>query len=174
MGLRDLLNQVAFGNRDPQVASTIAGRLARLDKRLTKDDRAMLADLAGGMDLGAIARNLVTRSTPTSSSPRPVIAGRSEETRPRSPRRRRHDLHSALEPLATNPDLRNGILDVRKSYEQTIDETVQGRGPVRRPLCRGPRTGVSPGRLVPAVHRGAQGRDPRSPGPLQPPLQARG
>ena len=31
----------------------------------------------------------------------------------------------ALEPLATNPDLRNAILDVRKSYEQTIDETSQ-------------------------------------------------
>ena len=31
-------------------------------------------------------------------------------------------LTEALEPLATNPELRNAILDVRKSYEQTIDE----------------------------------------------------
>jgi len=31
-------------------------------------------------------------------------------------------LTQALEPLATNPALRNAILDVRKSYEQTIDE----------------------------------------------------
>ena len=31
-------------------------------------------------------------------------------------------LAEALEPLATNPELRNAILDVRKSYEQTIDE----------------------------------------------------
>jgi len=47
LSLKDILNQVAFGNRDPQVASSLAGRLARLDKRLTKDDRAMLTGLAG-------------------------------------------------------------------------------------------------------------------------------
>jgi type I restriction enzyme R subunit len=29
----------------------------------------------------------------------------------------------ALKPLASNPELRNAILEVRKSYEQTIDET---------------------------------------------------
>ena len=34
--LKNLFKQVAFGNTDPEVASTIAGRLARLDKRLTK------------------------------------------------------------------------------------------------------------------------------------------
>ena len=34
-------------------------------------------------------------------------------------------LDAALEPLATNPELRNAIIDVRKSYEQTIDETSQ-------------------------------------------------
>ena len=33
-------------------------------------------------------------------------------------------LTQALEPLTTNPDLRNAILDVRKSYEQTIDEVL--------------------------------------------------
>jgi type I restriction enzyme, R subunit len=31
-------------------------------------------------------------------------------------------LAQALDPLATNPDLRNAIVDVRRSYEQTIDE----------------------------------------------------
>src|SRR2546423_5736249 len=29
----------------------------------------------------------------------------------------------SFKPLASNPDLRNAILEVRKSYEQTIDET---------------------------------------------------
>src|SRR6202035_2836542 len=29
----------------------------------------------------------------------------------------------ALQPLASNPELRNAILEVHKSYEQTIDET---------------------------------------------------
>ena len=102
LSLKDILNQVAFGNRDPEVASSLAGRLARLDKRLTKDDRAMLTDLAGGTDLGTITRNLVDALDPDQPSVR---------------------LDEALAPLATNPGLRNAILEVRKSYGQTIDET---------------------------------------------------
>jgi type I restriction enzyme R subunit len=93
---------VAFGNRDPGVASSLAGRLARLDKRLTKDDRAMLAGLSGGVDIGTITRNLVDALDPDQSAAA---------------------LDEALAPLATNPELRNAILEVRKSYEQTIDET---------------------------------------------------
>ena len=102
LSLKDVLNQVAFGNRDPDVASSLAGRLARLDKRLTKDDRAMLTGLAGGTDIGTITRNLVDALDPDQPGAQ---------------------LDEALAPLATNPELRNAILDVRKSYEQTIDET---------------------------------------------------
>jgi type I restriction enzyme, R subunit len=32
-------------------------------------------------------------------------------------------IEEAVKPLAANPELRNRILDVRRSYEQTIDET---------------------------------------------------
>jgi type I restriction enzyme R subunit len=102
VSLKDILNQVAFGNRDPEVASSLAGRLARLDKRLTKDDRAMLAGLTGGVDIGTITRNLVDALDPDQ-----LTAA----------------LDEALAPIATNPELRNAILDVRKSYEQTMDET---------------------------------------------------
>jgi type I restriction enzyme, R subunit len=102
LSLKDLLNQVAFGNRAPEVASSLAGRLARLDKRLTRDDRAMLADLAGGTDIGTIAKNLIGALDPDQPT---------------------GTLDEALAPLAANPELRNAILDVRKSYEQTIDET---------------------------------------------------
>src|SRR5579859_3428933 len=50
--LKDLFKAVAFGNKDPDIASSIAGRLARLDKQLTRVDREMLQGLAGGTDLG--------------------------------------------------------------------------------------------------------------------------
>jgi type I restriction enzyme, R subunit len=102
LSLKDILSQVAFGNRDPEIASSLAGRLSRLDKRLTRDDRAILTELAGGTDLGTITRNLVDALDPDQ-------AGAS--------------LDEALAPLTANPDLRNAILEVRKSYEQTIDET---------------------------------------------------
>ena len=125
VGLRDLFNQVAFGNRDPQVASTIAARLARLDKHLTRDDRAMLTGLAGGTDLGTITRNLVTALDPDQQLAATRIAGRSEDDPAAVAETASAMIARALEPLAANPDLRNAILDVRKSYEQTIDETSQ-------------------------------------------------
>ena len=120
--LKDLFKQVAFGSKDPQVASTIAGRLARLDKHLTRDDRDMLTGLAGGTDLGTIARRLVDALDPDQQIAAAQAAGQSADDQTAVTAAATAMLTQALEPLATNPDLRNAILDVRKSYEQTIDE----------------------------------------------------
>ncbi|MGD0066787.1 MAG: type I restriction-modification enzyme R subunit C-terminal domain-containing protein [Streptosporangiaceae bacterium] len=120
--LKDLFKQVAFGSKDPQVASTIAGRLARLDKHLTQDDRAMLTGLAGGTDLGTIARRLVDALDPDQQIAATEAAGQSGDDQAAVAATATAMLTQALESLATNPDLRNAILDVRKSYEQTIDE----------------------------------------------------
>ena len=59
--LKALFEQVALGSRDPDVVASIASRLTRLDRQLTKPDRAELAELAGGVDLRAIAHDLVRR-----------------------------------------------------------------------------------------------------------------
>lgn len=123
LSLEKLFQQVALGSKDPQVASSLAGRLARLDKHLTKDDREMLTGLAGGTDLGTITRNLVTALDPDQQLAETRIAGKSEDDPAAVAETAAAMIASALEPLAANPDLRNAILDVRKSYEQTIDET---------------------------------------------------
>jgi type I restriction enzyme R subunit len=120
--LKDLFKRVAFGSKDPQVASSIAGRLARLDKHLTRDDRDMLTGLAGGTDLGTIARRLVDALDPDQQTAIAEAAGQSADDQAAIAATATAMLTRALEPLATNPDLRNAILDVRRSYEQTIDE----------------------------------------------------
>ena len=120
--LKDLFKQVAFGSKDPQVASSIAGRLARLDKHLTQDDRDMLTGLAGGTDLGTIARRLVDALDPDQQIAAAEAEGQSPEDESVVAATATAMLTYALEPLASNPDLRNAILDVRRSYEQTIDE----------------------------------------------------
>jgi type I restriction enzyme R subunit len=120
--LKDLFRMVAFGSKDPQIASSIAGRLARLDKHLTTDDRDMLTGFAGGTGLGEIARGLVDALDPDQQVAATVAAGASPDDPAAVKATADAMLTYALEPLATNPDLRNAILDVRKSYEQTIDE----------------------------------------------------
>ncbi len=120
--LADLLKQVAFGSKDPEVASSVAGRLARLDTHLTKDDRAMLAGLAGGSDLGALARGIVDALDPDQQLIATRVAGQSPDDPAAVAIVANEMIAKALQPLATNPELRNAILDVRRSYEQTIDE----------------------------------------------------
>ena len=70
------------------VVDSIAGRLVRLDKHLTRDDRDMLTGLAGGTDMGAIARRLVDALDPTSRLPLPKRQASLLMTEPQSPPRR--------------------------------------------------------------------------------------
>ncbi len=121
--LRDLFKAVAFGNKDPDIASSIAGRLARLDKQLTKDDREILQRLAHGQDIGTIARQIVEALDPDKQNAA-IVSGRASAGDASAVASIAQTMIAeALKPLASNPELRNAILEVRKSYEQTIDET---------------------------------------------------
>ena len=103
VALETLLKQLSFGSREPELVSTIASRLTRLDRRLTKADRDELAALAGGVSLSEIARGIVEALDPDEGSA--------------------NVLDLAVAPLAESPELRERIVEVRRSYEQAIDET---------------------------------------------------
>ena len=53
-----------FGNRDEDVLSSIAARLARLDRELTPNDRTALVETANGQTLAAIAGDIVSALDP--------------------------------------------------------------------------------------------------------------
>ena len=120
--LDNLFKQVAFGNTDPEVTSTIAGRLARLEQRITREDRADLRELAGGIDLDIIVRRLLDSVDPDEQFKAAEAAAGPDDPSAVLAETASRMITEALSPLATNPDLRMAILNVRKSYEQTIDE----------------------------------------------------
>jgi type I restriction enzyme R subunit len=120
--LQDLFKAVGFGSRDPEVASSIAGRLARLDRRLTKDDRERLRNAAGGIDLGTITHTIVEALDPDRQIAVAGERGADADDDAAVAQVASELVGEALAPLAGNPDLRRAILDVRRSYEQTIDE----------------------------------------------------
>jgi type I restriction enzyme R subunit len=120
--LQSLFNLVGFGNRDPGVASSVASRLARLDKRLTSGDRENLTTLAGGTDLSTIARRIVEALDPDHQLARAAEAGISADDTVAVAQTASALVSAALEPLASNPGLRNAIIEVGTSYEQAIDE----------------------------------------------------
>jgi type I restriction enzyme R subunit len=120
--LKDLMRMVGFGNHDAEVASTLAGRLARLDKQLPREDREMLARLAGGVYLGDIAHGIVAALDPDTQIEAARAAGGPEPDEAAIAQAAAGLITEALKPLSSNPDLRTAILDARKSFEQTIDE----------------------------------------------------
>ena len=123
VSLKELFKAVAFGNKDPEIASSVAGRLARLDKRLTKDDRELLERIGAGVDVGSIARQIVEALDPDQQIAAAEAAGQSGDDDGAVSTVAASLIAEALKPLAANPELRNAILEVHKSYEQTIDET---------------------------------------------------
>ena len=121
VSLDKLLEQVAVGSRDPEVISSIASRLTRLDRQLSKPDRAELTDIAGGVDLGDIAHDLILASDPDRAYEAAEAAAGGTPTDDQVAAARKQLIDAAVAPLATNPALRTRIVEVRRSYDQIID-----------------------------------------------------
>jgi type I restriction enzyme R subunit len=111
VSLEKLLRAVALGTADADVISSVAGRLARLDRQLSKDERELVARTAEGRSLSSITQGLVAAIDPD------LLAGAGDN----APRM----IEEACKPLAANPKLRQLILDLKKSKEQTIDAVSQ-------------------------------------------------
>ncbi|ACZ39517.1 type I restriction-modification enzyme R subunit C-terminal domain-containing protein [Sphaerobacter thermophilus] len=120
-----LLQRVAFGSLDRDLLSSLASRLARLDRQLGAPDKARLAECAGGHTLQDIARGIIDALDPD----RQVEAARTmfglppgeDPTPEQLEQATRELLRQAAAPIATNPDLREQLVSLRRHYEQTID-----------------------------------------------------
>ena len=117
-----LLDLVSMGDRDPDVLSSLAGRLARLDHHLTPRDREAIEDASQGAPLQELVSDLVNATDPDAALEAARHAtGQDEPPEPAVAEARRQLLEDAARPLAANPDLRQRLVDIHRSYEQTID-----------------------------------------------------
>lgn len=105
-----LLQAVALGNVEPEVLSSVAARLARLDRELTDPDRQRIANASGGYSLKDLARGIVEALDPDLAATHPeLVEGRTL---------------TAVKPLC-DPALRNLLIDLKKKAEQVIDTVTQ-------------------------------------------------
>jgi type I restriction enzyme, R subunit len=102
VSLDKLLTQVTMGDRSEETVSTLASRLARLNTQLTASDRAALEAVAGE-PIHDIIHGLVTALDPDARGGEEFV-------------------DFALRPFTDNPDLRTKLVDLRRSYDQMIDE----------------------------------------------------
>ena len=117
-----LLDRVGMGDRDPDVLSSLASRLARLDRHLSPRDRESIEAASEGVPLRTLVSGLVAASDPDAA----LDAARQKTGQDDPPESavaeaRRDLLENAARPFAANPGLRQRLVDVHRSYEQTID-----------------------------------------------------
>ncbi len=109
-----LLQAVAFGNTEDDVITSIAGRLARMEHRISAEDDARIRAASGGLGLKDLAHQLVASLDPDLSTVRPEpVEGQASQAR-----------ITAAKPLC-DPTLRQLILDIKAKNELTIDHVSQ-------------------------------------------------
>ena len=106
-----LLQAVSLGNVEPEVLSSVAVRLARLDAQLSDVERAKVVAEAGGLGLKELSRGIVQALEPRED---------------RSPQEAEAALRHAVKPLSS-PALRTLILTLKTMKELVIDTVTQDR-----------------------------------------------
>jgi type I restriction enzyme R subunit len=107
VSLEKLLQAVALGNTEPDVLSSVAARLARMEQDLPPADQARITRAAGGLTLKDLARGLVDALAPDQSPEQAAIAAQ-----------------AAVKPFS-NPKLRELIVTLKQQNEQVIDTVTQ-------------------------------------------------
>ena len=122
--LERLLRQISYGTHDADVASAVAARLSRLDRRIGPDERDELEALAGGVGIREIASDIVGALDPDRQlTAAREATGTEEPTVDAITAAARTLLADAVAPLATSPELRERLVELRRLHEQAIDET---------------------------------------------------
>ncbi len=106
-----LLQAVALGNVQPEVLSSVAARLARLDRELSESDKLRIAQAPGGASIKDLARGLVNALNPDTYVN--LSPGEADQL-----------VQKAVKPLC-DPALRNLLIDLKKKAEQVIDTVTQ-------------------------------------------------
>ena len=101
-----LMQAVAFGNVEDDVLSSLAGRLARMEHRMTAEDDARIRGLSGGLGVKDLAHQIVQSLNPDSYPPGEAAT---QQARAR-----------AVEPFS-NPPLRDLVQVIKQKNDIVID-----------------------------------------------------
>jgi len=122
--LKDLLQGVLMGQTDEDTYTSLAGRLARLEKQITEDERKKFKQLSGGKTINKLAHDMLDAYNPDK-----LIETATEKfnLRPDSEpgEDQKQDAQKELINRARDTftgELNEFIENVRKSHEQIIDD----------------------------------------------------
>jgi len=119
-----LLLGIAMGARDEATLTTVASRLARLDRMLSQTDREEIAKVSGGHSVKQIAATLIKATDPDEIKAKAQASRTATYTEP-TPAELKAAAEAlaeeAAKPLASNPALRDLLEAKRRKADITID-----------------------------------------------------
>ena len=117
VSLSRLLDKAGMYELDEDETASLASRLAKLELDLTPAERAELDEVAGG-SMRAVVQGLVHSVDPDEQA-------KAVAARPEDPAGAVQELlDAAVEPLASRPDLRERIKELRRQHDQLIDDVT--------------------------------------------------
>ena len=118
-----LLTGVALGKRDEDTLTTLAGRLARLDRQISRQDAGTLKDLAGGKALSELSAGLLKAIDPDAIAEKATGRAGTEQQEVSTEAfeaARKELVAQACAPF-DKPELRDALAKIKRETEQTID-----------------------------------------------------
>jgi type I restriction enzyme R subunit len=120
-----LLQAVALGNTEEDVLTSIAGRLARMEHRITKADEQAISKSSGGLSLKDLSRSLVEAVNPDRQEERAMQQfGTSKPNEQQIQQVATRLIQEAAKPFH-DPKFRELLVEIKKKNELTIDHVSQ-------------------------------------------------
>ena len=118
-----LVNLVALGVRDVDTLTSLAGRLARVDRELDSDERKEIEAAAGGKPLKQIINGLFNAVDPDKQVEKAKQLFKTEAPTAEQVKKASAELAKSACALFDAPLFRNTLVEVKQRNEQTIDTT---------------------------------------------------
>nr|MBC8362857.1 DEAD/DEAH box helicase family protein [Candidatus Desulfatibia profunda] len=122
--LKDLLQAVLMGQTDEDIYTSLAGRLARLEKQITEDERKKFRQMSGGKTINKLVHELLDAYDPDkiveTATERFNLAPDTEPDEDQKQAAQKELINRARDTFSG--ELNEFIENVRKSHEQIIDD----------------------------------------------------
>jgi len=120
-----LLQSIALGNRDEDTLSSLASRLARLDRQLEEGDKGQIQTAAQGVSLKDMVNRLLDALEPDRQIDRAKELFGAEEPSQPQVKQAYDELAKTVCTPFDNPKLRDLLIDLKIKSEQIIDTVSQ-------------------------------------------------
>jgi type I restriction enzyme R subunit len=122
-----LLQSVALGNRDEDTLSSLASRLARLDRQLEDPDKRQIQTAAQGLSLKDMVNRLLDALDPDNQIDKAKELFNTEGPTETQVEKVYHELAKSVCSPFDNPKLRELLIELKRKSEQIIDVVSQDK-----------------------------------------------